>query len=218
MLHSKRPPPLTFSPPTPTGDIKRVAPTTFQLSNTPISILRDRSPRHAPPFSPSAFLQIPIPQSLPSTPFSPSFERATRDCGPNCLIWVLLASNLFSMAWSYLVVTAATDRRSGWYDSFHASEVLWEGGWASCRTFAALISLTNVILVIKTCVQLIRSGITISDPKSTTFIGRLAFRTALVGALVAAFGVVAMVGLIPWRMTWVEVGREDDNLLFAWDG
>lgn len=75
------------------------------------------------------------------------------------------------------------------------------------QTFAALVSLTNVFLLLVTVGKLTRNvvwGNLAFDGKS------LLSRIALAFSALGILGILVLLGLVPWRLTWGWQGTRED--------
>ncbi|RPB09309.1 hypothetical protein P167DRAFT_308736 [Morchella conica CCBAS932] len=120
---------------------------------------------------------------------------------------IIVFVNFCSAIWSYFCITASLDRRNRAYDVIHDSELAWHAFWSSCQTFAILVSITNVALVIYVTIRTF--GSFMERLKSTQGISR----KAVIGFCgVAALLLLLPASFIPYNLTRINTDRLDENI------
>ncbi|KAA8894310.1 hypothetical protein FN846DRAFT_424622 [Sphaerosporella brunnea] len=112
---------------------------------------------------------------------------------------LIVSANLISALWSYLCIVASLDRRYEW---FLHKELAWYALWYSCQTYAFLVSLTNLAMVVYVLAR-VRDGIWERCLKPC----RTAARALWMLLLAVVVLLVAAGCFVPLKMTLVEIER-----------
>ncbi|KAF8534279.1 hypothetical protein BDD12DRAFT_896335 [Trichophaea hybrida] len=114
---------------------------------------------------------------------------------------IVVFANMFSAVWSYFSIVSSVDPLSSGYTFMH-QELAWYALWYSCQTYAFLVSLTNVALVVY-IVYRVKSGFL----EKVKVVSRKGVRVVM--RLMGMGVVLGMVGLcfVPFKMTMIRVER-----------